>query len=748
MLEPQPLAGGEGSVLDPVVAIRYKVTLEPDQVVMLDVVTGMTETREAALHLIDKYQDRHLADRVFELAWTHSQVVLRQLNATESDAQLYSRLASSIIYPNAALRADASILIRNHRGQSGLWAYAISGDLPIVLMQIKDPANIDLARQMVQAHAYWRLKGLVVDLVIWYEDNSGYRQALHDQIMGLIASGIDAQAIDRPGGIFVRLLDQISSEDRVLMQSVARAILSDARGSLADQIKRAAPVVPKLPLGVFEARAEPYQLLAERRPRRRARADPRQRHRRLFSADGREYVIRTDGASRTPAPWVNVLANPSFGSVVSESGQAYTWSENAHEFRLTPWDNDPVSDGGGEAFYIRDEQTGRFWSPTALPVRAKGEYITRHGFGYSVFEHAEEAIHSELTTFVALDAPIKYSVIKLRNDSSVPRRLSVTGYVEWVLGDLRSKSSMHVVTELDPLSGALFARNAYNTEFTGRVGFFQVEAQNKTMTADRNEFIGRNRNLANPAAMNRARLSGKVGAGLDPCAAIQVMIELQPGQERELVFMLGVGGRRNADASGLVQRYNGSAAAAAAFDMVRDHWDATLGAVRIETPDPTLDVHRQRLADVPDHRLPHVGAQRLLPVGRRVRLPRPAAGRDGDDPHPAADPARAPAAVRGAPVRRRRRPALVASAVGPRRAHPLLGRLPVAAAGDPPLRDRHGRPQRADRAGAVPRGPHADARKRSPTTTCRATRTRTPTCTSTACAPSSAACASASTGCR
>jgi cellobiose phosphorylase len=590
LLEPDPLHGSEGSVLDPIVAIRYRVTLEPDQVITLDVVTGMTETREAALHLVDKYQDRHLADRVFELAWTHSQVVLRQLNASESDAQLYSRLASSIIYPNAALRADASILIRNHRGQSGLWAYAISGDLPIVLMQIKDPASIDLARQMVQAHAYWRLKGLVVDLVIWYEDTSGYRQALHDQIMGLIASGIDAQAIDRPGGIFVRLLDQISSEDRVLMQSVARAIVSDARGSLADQVKRAAPVMSKFPAGVFEARTEPHQLMAGLDQGANAPALVLDNGIGGFSADGREYVIRTNGASRTPAPWANVLANPSFGSVVSESGQAYTWSENAHEFRLTPWDNDPVSDSGGEAFYIRDEQSGKFWSPCALPVRASGEYLTRHGFGYSVFEHAEEAIHAELTTFVALDAPIKYSVIKLRNDSSMPRRLSVTGYVEWVLGDLRSKQSMHVVTELDPLSGALFARNAYNTEFTGRVGFFQVEAQNRTMTTDRNEFIGRNRNLANPAAMSRARLSGKVGAGLDPCAAIQVMFELQPGQERELVFMLGVGGRRNADASGMVQRYNGSHAAAAAFDLVREHWNNTLGAVRIETPDPMLDV--------------------------------------------------------------------------------------------------------------------------------------------------------------
>ena len=588
MQEADPLGGMEGSVLDPIVAIRYQVTLKPDETVTLDVVTGMTETREAALHLIDKYQDRHLADRVFELAWTHSQVVLRQLNATESDAQLYSRLASTVIYPNAALRAEASILIRNQRGQSGLWAYAISGDLPIVLMQIKDPANIELARQMVQAHAYWRLKGLVVDLVIWYEDQSGYRQLLHEQIMGLIASGIDAQAIDRPGGIFVRLLDQISNEDRVLMQSVARAILSDSAGTLADQVKRATPVVPKLALLASEARSEPYQL-------RPLQAQPQRElilHNGMggFSADGREYVIRTDAEHRTPAPWVNVLANPNFGSVVSESGQAYTWAENAHEFRLTPWDNDPVSDRSGESFYIRDEQSGAFWSPTALPVRASGEYVSRHGFGYSVFEHAQEGINSELTTFVALDASIKYSVIKLRNDSTVPRRLSATGYVEWVLGDLRAKSSMHVTTELDPVSGALFARNAYNTEFSGRVGFFHVDAPSRTVTGDRTEFIGRNRTLANPAAMGRARLSGKLGAALDPCAAIQVMLELQPGEERELVFMLGVGGRRNADATGIISQYSGSAAAGAAFAKVRAHWDHTLGAIQVQTPDPSMDV--------------------------------------------------------------------------------------------------------------------------------------------------------------
>jgi cellobiose phosphorylase len=581
----QALQGNEGSVLDPAIAIRRSFTLQPDEELVLDLVLGAADSREAALHLVDKYQDRHLANRVFELAWTHSQVVLRQLNAGEADAQLYSRLASNVIYPSAALRADPAVIARNQRGQSGLWPYAISGDLPIVLLHIRDVANIELARQMVQAHAYWRLKGLVVDLVIWYEDASGYRQALHDQIMSLIASGMDAQSIDRPGGVFVRLLDQIPNEDRVLMQSVARVVVSDGRGSLADQLRRAATAKTQFaPLLAARPVAEPFEAAAPPAPQLALDNGIGG-----FTLDGREYVIRTDSKQRTPAPWVNVIASPAFGSVISESGQAYSWSENAHEFRLTPWENDPVSDRGGEAFYIRDEESGAFWSPTALPAPSGGQYLTRHGFGYSVFEHSAHGIASELRSFVALDAPLKYTVLKLRNDGATTRRLSATGYVEWVLGDLRAKSSMHVVTELDPVSGALFARNAYNTEFSGRVAFFHVDAEHVSHTCDRLEFIGRNRSLAFPAALERTTLSGKSGAALDPCAALQVMLELQPGEERELVFMLGVGGRRNLDANGVVQRNSGLACAGAAFDKVRDYWDETLGAVRIETPEPALD---------------------------------------------------------------------------------------------------------------------------------------------------------------
>jgi len=586
MSDSAALSGSEGSVLDPIVAIRCRITLDPEESATINMVSGIGETRDVCLGLVEKYQDRRLADRVFDLAWTHSQVVLRQLNATEADAQLYGRLASSVIYANSSLRADPSELIKNRRGQSGLWGYAISGDLPIVLLQIGDPANIELVRQLVQAHAYWRSKGLAVDLMIWNEDHAGYRQLLHEQIMGLIAAGVEAQVMDRPGGIFVRPAEQISKEDRILLQSVARAIITDRRGSLADQITRRSHVevtVPRLtPTRARRAEPSPSAALP--------------RHDLTFfnglggfTSDGREYVITTAHGHVTPAPWVNVLANPHFGTVISENGQAYTWSENAHEFRLTPWHNDPVSDASGEACYIRDEERGHFWSPTPLPSRGAMPYVSRHGFGYSVFEHTERGIRSELWVYVALDAPIKFTVLKVRNESGRSRRLSATGYVEWVLGDLRSKSIMHVVTEIDPTSGAVFARNPYNTEFAGRIAFFDVDDATRTISGDRTEFLGRNGILRSPAAMIRSRLSGKVGAGFDPCAAIHVPFELADGQEREIIFRLGVA--RGADeARHLVRRFRGLAAARGALEAVWQYWKHTLGAVHVETPDPSLDV--------------------------------------------------------------------------------------------------------------------------------------------------------------
>ena len=587
MADGAALSGTQGSVLDPAVASRCRISLQPGQSANVDLVYGVGERRDAILGLVEKYQDRRLADRVFDLAWTHAQVVLRQINANDADAQLYGRLANAVIYAHAGLRADANVLMQNRRGQSGLWGYAISGDLPIVLLHIGDLANIELVRQLIHAHAYWRLKGLAVDLVIWNQDRAGYRQALQDQILALVSVGQE-QVMERPGGIFVRSAEQISDEDRALFQAVARVVLSDSRGTLAEQVNRPEPPQVRVPR------------LLPSRPRQdepSAAFEPPPRELILsngiggFTPDGREYVITTRPGQHTPAPWVNVLANPSFGGVLSECGLAYTWGENAHEFRLTPWHNDPISDPSGEAYYLRDEESGDYWSPTPLPRPGATPYVSRHGLGYSVFEHTEGGIRSELWVYVAVDAAVKFAVLKVRNASGRPRRLSATAFVEWVLGDLGPKTAMHVTTEVDPYSGALYARNRYNTEFPDRVAFLDVDDPNRTVSCDRAELIGRNGSLASPAALARTHLSGRLGSGLDPCAAIQVGLDLADGQERDITFRLGLGGVPGGDdANRLVHRFRGADAARRALEAVWHYWNHTLGAVNVQTPDESLNV--------------------------------------------------------------------------------------------------------------------------------------------------------------
>ena len=589
---PLTLSNTEGPVLDPIVAIRRTLTLSSDESATVQIISGVADTREAALALLEKYCDRHFVERAFEMAWFQSQEVLRHINATEADAQIYGRLASSVIYSSALRRAAPSVIARNQLGQSGLWRFAVSGDLPIILLRIGDLNRIDLVKQVLQAHTYWRMKGLVAELVIINEDFSGYRAVLQDQIMGLINAGPEAQSMDKPGGVFVRRAEELSEEDRVLFQAVARVVLTDSAESLIEHVERRvlAERVPdrfvKLPHAVVETAAEKnHKLLSRERIFCNGLGG--------FTPDGREYVITLEPGKSTPAPWVNVIASPHIGTVVSESGSAYTWVENAHEFRLTPWHNDPLSDSSGEALYIRDEDSGAFWSPTPLPAptlkRGRSGYVCRHGFGYSVFEHYEAGIASELFTYVAMDAPVKFVVVKLRNNSGRMRNLSLTGYWELVLGEWRHANLMHIVTETDPHSGALFARNAYGRECANRVVFAQVSERERTLTGNRAEFIGRNGSLASPVAMHRKRLSGRTGAALDPCAAIQTQIELADGQEREIVFIFGAARNAN-EAQQFIQRFAGPVGARQALEAVWEYWNHTLGAVQVETPDPALDV--------------------------------------------------------------------------------------------------------------------------------------------------------------
>jgi cyclic beta-1,2-glucan synthetase len=597
------LSGSAGPVLDPVAAIGCRFALGPGEIAVLDWIMGIAETREACMMLVRRYQDRQCADRLFSSAPIYNQSVCDKLRIAEADASLYAQLAGAILYPSVIHRADANILEKNQQGQSGLWAYAISGDLPIVLLRTSDAANTEVARQLIQACTYWRLHGLAVDLVIICQGRAAHRAALQEQITQLAA--VDAGQDARGGGVFVLNADQVDEAGLTLLQAVARIILNGQDGSLAQQfgceIPAACPAPTSTPTTTPSAVSSPraargLQVSGDRAAVIEPPPPELIFHNGLggFTPDGCEYVISSARGQMTPVPWVNVLANPTFGTLISESGSAHTWSENAHEFRLTPWSNDPVGDGNTEAYYLRDEESGHVWSPTLLPAGGTSPYVTRHGFGYSVFEHSEHGIDSELCVYVAIDAPLKFARLTLSNRSGRARRLSATGYLEWVLGDEGSKTRLHVITSVDADGGALFARNAYNTDFSGRTAFFDVDAMvdevaAQSISGNRESFLGRNGTVRNPAAMTQRRLDGIVGAALDPCAAIRVPFDLAAGQTREIVFRLGAGESLQA-ARELVQRWRGATAAHQAFITVKQYWQEMLGKVQVTTPDRSLDV--------------------------------------------------------------------------------------------------------------------------------------------------------------
>ncbi len=588
VIDGRALSNTAGTVLDPIFALRRRVRVAPGTIVRIAFWTMVASTRQALLDCVDKHRDMTAFGRAATLAWTQAQVQLHHLNITAGEASLFQRLAGHVIYASPVLRPSSDTILRGGGAQPGLWAQSISGDLPIVLLRIADTENLDIARELLQAHEYWRMKQLTVDLVILNERQSSYVQDLQvalDTLVRTRKSRPQTGENRSPGRVFMLRADLIPAEMRALLASVARVVLVAQRGGLFDQLDRIAEA------GV-SARPLPKRILAVSEPQAPAASPELEFFNGLggFAEGGKEYVTILGPGQSTPAPWINVIANPAFGFQVATEGGGYTWSVNSRENQITPWSNDPVTDRPGEAFYLRDDATGDVWSPTALPIRDEAAiYVARHGRGYSRFEHTAHEIAADLLQYVPIDAPIKISRLALRNRSSRTRHLSVTAYVEWVLGPSRSATLPFVTTEIDPVTGAMFARNPWNASFGERVAFADLRGRQTDWTGDRGEFIGRNGTLANPAALTgAAALSRKVGAGLDPCGVMRTKVELAPNGSVEIVFFLGEAASADA-ARALIAQYR-----AADLDVVRSEatgfWDDVLGAVEVKTPDRSMDI--------------------------------------------------------------------------------------------------------------------------------------------------------------
>jgi cyclic beta-1,2-glucan synthetase len=592
------LSGTVGSVLDPVLALRARVLVQPRGSAVVTFTTFVTDSRERAAELADLYHDSYSARRALDLSWAQAQAELRDLGITPADASLYQELAGHLFFPHPGFRTLRSGQPENKLDQQALWGHGISGDWPIVLGTISSASGLPSVRQLLRTHHYWRLKGITCDLVLLNMHPASYLQELNDELVATVMTSSEAGLLDRPGGVFIRRADVLKPEDITLLRDIARLEVDCdglGLGNLTEFPDSEERYPPRITADSASQRSNGSRTLTlAGRPEHIAPVMVPSPNLMAFNGiggfnDDLEYEIHLTGETLPPAPWSNVVGNPNAGFCVTESGAGFTWADNSYFYRLTPWHNDPVRDPSSDCIYIRDDATGELWSPTPAPIREESLYRVRHGAGYSVFDHQHGDIQSSLRIGLPENDSVKISVLTLTNSGATRKRLTITPYVEWVLGVQRDQTQHRVRTAFDRDSQAIFARNYFDAQFANNVAFLAMSTPLVGYTADRREFIGRNGTPSRPAALLRTGLAEIVGETIDPCAALQSSIELAPGETRQVVVLLGAG-KGEDGARELIAKYNVSENAAAGIEANAAAWRQRLTTVQVETPSPDFDV--------------------------------------------------------------------------------------------------------------------------------------------------------------
>jgi len=577
----KPLSNTVGPVLDPVMSIRLRVKIEPGKTARISFVTAVSESNESLLSLIDKYASPDAVEGAFKLAFTRSQVETKYLNLDVAEMELYQDIISHILFISPMRRMNQDLILQNRKGQSSLWQYGISGDLPVTLVILNKIDQVEILYEVLKAHEYWRLMDLKVDLVILIEEEYSYRLPLHALISDIVLSIQTHNILSRPGDVFILDKNKIPEEDVYLLYAVARVILKGDGRTMGEQVNilQSHPL-PKTKQFMGQtvqfdlSEAEETELLYFNGLGG-------------FSPDGSEYVIRLRKGQNTPAPWVNVIANPEFGFMVSESGSGYTWYSNSRENKLTPWSNDVVSDNPGEVLYIGDGDTGQQWTVSSLPIREEEPYTIRHGFGYSVFEHTSHGIEQILTQHVPVNESVKVSIVSLKNVSKEKRHLTLTYYVQPVLGVSDQVTAMHIRTSIGK-SGALMMENPYNEEFADKICFIDSSIKERSATSDRQEFFGSG-DIVSPESLLREALSGTVGTGFDSCAAIQVKITLDPNESKDIVFLLGMAAQLR-KVNEITRQYRKIKQAKESLIEVKKFWKDKMDVVQVDTPTVSMNL--------------------------------------------------------------------------------------------------------------------------------------------------------------
>ncbi|MCD4713712.1 MAG: glycosyl transferase, partial [Clostridiales bacterium] len=573
------MANTTGTVLDPILSIQMRVRIQAEQSTRISFVTMIADSKEELYVLLEKYSNIETCDASFWLAVSRSQVETRYLNIKAAEMELYQNMISDIVFLSPIRKNYASSIALNKKGQSSLWPYGISGDHPIILIVIDKAESVDVLNEALKAHEYWRLKDLRVDLVIVVKEENSYFNPLATLVNEIVFSGHTTDGIRLSNDIFVLNEKNLAENDFYLLSAVSSLIFKGNGMSMFEQWTTEEPVnMATLRSKVFQRRMDEPAYI-----RKTVVSDNGIGG---FSDEGNSYLIQLENEQVTPAPWTNVIANQEFGFIVTESGGGFTWSGNSRENKLTPWSNDPVSDVPGEVFYLSDASL-EVWSMTPQPVRETSPYTIEHGFGYTSFGHVSHGLSQKMTQFVPVKGNVKISLISIENLTPEPKAITLTHYVKPVMGVQPSDTGMHIRTSLGE-NGALLIENPFNQTYAGEVMYMNTSIAEKTVTGSKTDFFG-STDIRCPEALKNTSLSGTVGIGYVPCAAMQIEKTIQPGETAVLTFVIGTASNI-ADATRDSLAFADVESAKSALDEVKSFWNNKLSSVQIRTPNRAFDI--------------------------------------------------------------------------------------------------------------------------------------------------------------
>ncbi|MDF2925697.1 MAG: glycosyltransferase [Paenibacillaceae bacterium] len=595
-----------GSVADPAFIMRRRVQLEPGDEVQLYAVIAVADSREEAVGIVSRLSNAQMVERSFQLAWNRSRIELRSLHLAQTDAAHFQRMAGQILYTSPLSPERSSHINGNAKGQSGLWSFGVSGDRPVMLVYIDNKSHLPFIMRLLTGHEYLRRLGLRFDLVILNQSGDGYQQNLQESLQRAAEHGIDRFGAGA-AGIHVIADSQLGAEERTLLAACARVTLRAGGASLSAQLRLPRTALPVWPEPLPQQAAQPAAGGEEAAGGRRREGqeqgalslDPQsvQFYNGWggFTPDGKQYKLMVKDGKHLPAPWINVLANPGFGALVSELGTGYTFARNSRECKVTSWSNDPVLDPPSEMGYLREEDSGDVWTLTPAAGIHTAPYLVTHGRGFSEFQHQSRGIAHSMRIFVPLEDPVKIIRVRLRNTASRTQRLAVTYYAEWVLGVQRQGNASYLLSQWDETATILTVQNRYQETFREASAFLGIYPQNKaaagdlSWTADQLEFIGRNGSVQQPAALGRTGLSNRTEGSSAGCGAIQSKLALQAGEETEVIIVLGCESSP-AKAAELALKYSTAASCDEAWEQMAGYWDRTLDQIVVDTPSPETNI--------------------------------------------------------------------------------------------------------------------------------------------------------------